>query len=377
MARENSKGNKSGSRVSKLGHGLRLILSVVSIAVVVLLMVLYIAWGPGQTSAVGKVKNPAKVPTTSTGTEASKLHLQDQRPSITSIPETNISSETPGSGAITVRIATWNVRDCAMWDARTGARIPLHDLIATSIAGAHIDVVVFEEVQDDSKKGGDIALLSVALAKAGWAMPYISVVPGGGQDDLAIFSRYRITTTGPVLKPDSVKSWPRPGIFASLEIEGKKLDIFGFHFKAMDDQNSLRERTSQAAALADYLRTTYGNVGIETRALVIAGDFNTVTQGDFSGSGSTMEFLELKDDSNTKNDFIDLADVSGEHGPTFVNATYRSVIDHIVISPVLAKTLEVTDKSREASLRLIDPPVTGDKIPASDHKLVLATLILE
>ncbi|PKL05703.1 MAG: hypothetical protein CVV53_08130, partial [Spirochaetae bacterium HGW-Spirochaetae-9] len=148
----------------------------------------------------------------------------------------------PASATSSVRIATWNVRDCAASDAATGTRISLHDNVALTIKEAEADIIVLQEIQSDEAKGGDIALLSVALARAGWAMPYVAVVDTRGEDDLAIFSRYRIAEQGPVLEPGKNDPWPRSGIHASIDLGGQRVEVLGFHFKAMGDEKSEKTR---------------------------------------------------------------------------------------------------------------------------------------
>ncbi|MCE1195112.1 endonuclease/exonuclease/phosphatase family protein, partial [bacterium] len=248
------------------------------------------------------------------------------------------AGQPPGPGGPTLRVATWNVRDCAAWDAASGERIALHDYVAGSIKAAAADVIVLEEIQADGSKGGDIALLSVALARAGWAMPYVAVVDAKGEDDLAVFSRYKIDRDGPVLEPGAAGAWPRPGIFASVEAEGGKLDLYGFHFKAMGDAKSASARRAQAEALGDYLRATYG-AGLPKAAIVVAGDFNIAADSDLGEKNSTLSALRLTGDGDPANDFTALNDRFRRNEPTFVDSRYSSVLDHILVSPALAAGL--------------------------------------
>jgi len=272
----------------------------------------------------------------------------------------------PGS---TLRVATWNVRDCAAWDASRKERVALHDYVAGTIKAAAADVIVLEEIQADGSKGGDIALLSVALARAGWAMPYVAVVDAKGEDDLAVFSRRSIDRQGPILEPGAKGAWPRPGIFVSVEAGSRKLDVYGFHFKAMGDAKSVSARKAQAEALGEYLRATYGT-GLAEAPIVVAGDFNTATDADLGEKGSTLSELRLAEDGEPANDFTALNDRFKRSEPTFVDSRYASVLDHILVSPVLAKGLD------SGSVEVI-PPVPGPgKIPTSDHRIVVATVTL-
>jgi endonuclease/exonuclease/phosphatase family metal-dependent hydrolase len=259
------------------------------------------------------------------------------------------------------------VRDCAAWDSARKERIALHDYVAGSIKAAAADVIVLEEIQADGSKGGDIALLSVALARAGWAMPYVAVVDAKGEDDLAVFSRLKIERQGPVLEPGPKGAWPRPGIFASVATQTGRLDLFGFHFKAMGDAASASARRAQAVALGEHLKAAYGD-GLAKAAIVVAGDFNTAADADFGDTGSTLSALRLADDADSANDFTALNDRFRRNEPTFVDSRYTSVLDHILVSPALAIGLG------SGSVEVIKPLPGPGKIPTSDHRIVVATV---
>ncbi|HWP67818.1 MAG TPA: endonuclease/exonuclease/phosphatase family protein, partial [Rectinemataceae bacterium] len=160
------------------------VLSVLTVASVALLVALAFARGPvPQSALVQAQEKPAHILPPSVAPAAAPP-----------------AAAAPDNSAV-VRLATWNVRDCAAWDDVAKTRIPLHDYVAKTIKEAQADIVVLEEIQSDESKGGDIALLSVALAREGWAMPYVAVVNPKGEDDLAIFSRYKIAGSGPVIEP--------------------------------------------------------------------------------------------------------------------------------------------------------------------------------
>jgi endonuclease/exonuclease/phosphatase family metal-dependent hydrolase len=260
-------------------------------------------------------------------------------------------------------IATWNVRDCAASDKSSGERIPLHDYVALTIKEAGVDIIVLQEIQSDDAKGGDIALLSVALARAGWAMPYVAVVDVRGEDDLAIFSRYRIAEQGPVLEPGEADPWPRSGIYASIDCGMMAIDVLGFHFKAMGDEKSERTRRAQAEALGRHLAAAYG-AELATRAVVLAGDFNTANASDLGAKASTLSALRLADDNDKGNDFLATNFSFRGAEPTFVDSRYSSVLDHIFLSPALA------DGFDETRVKVLQPVAGSGEIPTSDHRLV-------
>ncbi|MGB4571930.1 MAG: endonuclease/exonuclease/phosphatase family protein [Rectinemataceae bacterium] len=300
------------------------------------------------------------------------------------------AGDIPPAG-LPLRIATWNVRDCAISDAKTGERISLHDGIAAVVRDLRVDIIVFEEIQRDDGKGGDIALLSVALAKAGWAMPWNSSVESGGQDDLAVFSRYRILSSEAVLAPGEAKAWPRPGIRAEVDTGAGHLQLYGFHFKAMSDPESQAARLRQATALAGLLRAEIGagtapgadNVhGIHNTdssdssnnaanaLIVVGGDFNTTNTDELSGPGSTLAMLQLKDNADPSDDFL-AANLRYLPGiPTYADERYRSVLDHIILSPAAARSLV------PGSVSIAELPETNGAAPLSDHRPVLVELSL-
>jgi endonuclease/exonuclease/phosphatase family metal-dependent hydrolase len=280
-----------------------------------------------------------------------------------------------------LRILSWNLRDCAATDGRTGERLAFHEPIAELLARLKPDLAAFEEIQQDDEKGGDIALLQVALAKAGWSMPYQTSIETGGQDDIALFSRYPILSSEPVLEPGPSDPWPRAGLHAVVSTgaapirqagEGdpfERLDIFVFHLKAMSDMDSESARKAQAAALADLVRKSMA-AGTLSSLAVVAGDLNTTNPGDRGATGSTLGYLELKDDQDPSNDFLDAIEGLRPQVPTFVDKRYSSILDHILLSPKAASRL------LPGSPQVFkDIPSVGS-IPLSDHRPVLVELEL-
>ena len=294
-------------------------------------------------------------------------------------------ADQPGSGkgaqSRNLRILSWNLRDCAATDGATGERLAFHEPIAGVLAGLEPDLAAFEEIQQDDEKGGDIALLQVALAKAGWAMPYQTSIETGGQDDIALFSRFPILASESVLEPVSSDPWPRPGLHAVLSVGAQalkddkddarteKLDIFVFHLKAMSDRDSEASRKAQAKALADLVRkgTAQGSL---SRFIVIAGDLNTTNPGDRGSATSTLGFLELKDDTDASNDFLDVIEGLNPQVPTFVDKRYSSVLDHLILSPGAAALF------KPGSARVFRDFTTAGSVPISDHRPVLLDLSL-
>ncbi len=279
-----------------------------------------------------------------------------------------------------LRVVTWNLRDCAATDRSTGERISFHDEIAAVLRDTRADIALFQEVQQDDEKGGDIALLQVALASAGWAMPFQVSGETGGQDDLAIFSRFPIRESDLVLSPSPGSPWPRPGLFALVDAGGHRLAVYNFHFKAMADSRSEAARKSQAKALADLLRSKEvlqpastsepGSENEGRRAIILGGDFNTVSPGDREGSGATLTALQLRDDVDSGNDLAALNETWLEGVPTYVDERYRSVTDHLIVSPILLREPAVSMVS------IIGEIPSKGRIPLSDHRPIVAELQL-
>lgn len=280
-------------------------------------------------------------------------------------PPKVVPAEPPAltTSATPIRIANWNIHDCAFYNAKTREREPLHHYVAQALHEAQVDVVVFEEIQGDTKKGGDIALLSVALAKEGWSMPYVALSTSKTEDDIAIFSRYKIVESGQVLVPSSSDPWPRPGIYARISTGSQDLDIYGFHFKAMDDAKSHEARLSQAKALANLLFSRYGTE-LANKPIILAGDFNTVSSADLLAKNSVISFLSMKEDADSSNDFLPANYSFNPTEPTFVDKNYRSLLDHLLISASLAKNVS------EKNTFVIQPPNTEAGIPVSDHRMI-------
>jgi endonuclease/exonuclease/phosphatase family metal-dependent hydrolase len=273
----------------------------------------------------------------------------------------------PGSAQTSFTVATWNLRDCAARDPVTKAEILFHDDIARFLAKSEVDIAVFEEVQADKAKGGDITLLSSALARAGRPMPFTAVADLKGEDDIAIFSRYEILFQETILAPAKGDPWPRAGLHAVVSVEGKSLHVFGFHFKAMGDLESENARIAQAKSLAYFLASRYSEE-LKSGFLLLAGDFNTVNVSDLGKTGSTLSYLSMKEDKSPENDLIPSNYLYMQNQSTFNDSRYSSLLDHILLSQRLGIGLS------EGKVHVLRPEKRQDGIPVSDHSLVAVEL---
>ncbi len=278
-------------------------------------------------------------------------------------------SQISAPGRAGLRVATWNLRDCAARDPATKTELLLHGDIARFMAIAMPDIAVFQEVQVDGARGGDIVLLSEALIEAGWKMPYTAVVDTRGEDDIAIFSRFEIVNSGSVLTPAAGDPWPRAGAYAEVSFSGARIHVYGFHFKAMGDSASEYARKAQAQALQANLVARYGS-GLTTANVIVAGDFNTANASDLGEAGSTLSILSMKDDKDPHNDFISSNYSYKQNHPTFSDSRYSSILDHILLSPSLTQGLGA------GQVFVLSPERRQDGIPVSDHAMVVVDLIL-
>ena len=318
--------------------------------------------------APGAVSAPESDPLVST-TRVVPPATTPAAPELPTATNPSPAAEAKGKNQALIRVGSWNVRDCAAWDEAAKERIALHDYVAATIRDAKADMVLFQEIQSDEGKGGDIALLSVALAKQGWAMPYTAVVNAKGEDDLALFSRYKIEAEEKVLEPSASDPWPRPGIYARVEVAGTPLHLYGFHFKAMGDEKSEAARKAQALALARSLAKRHEGF-LDKDRIILAGDFNTANPGDLGGADSTLSTLCSLGDQDPGNDFLALNYQFHPNTPSFVDSRYESVLDHILVSPSLAAGMGGD------SIHIIEAVKGPGTIPTSDHRLLLAEIVL-
>jgi endonuclease/exonuclease/phosphatase family metal-dependent hydrolase len=249
-------------------------------------------------------------------------------------------------GNVQVRFGSWNLNDCDKDD-----NVTRYAQIAAAIKAAGIKVLACCEIQLEGDTGADIANLQSALDAIGWSLPYsagIKVTPYGSEppDDIAVLSAYPVTgksTVPPASFTDSSgksHKWPRAMLQADLSVDSKTVHLLVGHLKAMEDDLSLAERRAEAKALAAYLRS--GSFSLSSDFVIISGDMNTVAAGDRSSAGvafeaayptlsrPTLDYLRLKDDAESGNDFW----ASNESNlPATSTHEAGGVLDHIILSP--------------------------------------------
>ncbi|HNP93851.1 MAG TPA: endonuclease/exonuclease/phosphatase family protein, partial [Rectinema sp.] len=223
-------------------------------------------------------------------------------------------------GLPTIRIATWNVKDCSATNQKTKEAFLLHSFIAEAIKEARIDIIAFQEIQIEGRKGADIALLQDALMSIDWAMPHVAWTRSPLNDDLAILSRFPITESQTILAP-SEQPWPRPVLEACIDLGDMLLYLYTAHFKAYADQESLSARLAQAQALASHIRQYFGQ-SIKETAIILAGDFNTVSSYDMQSKIGTVDLLQLRDNEDSTDDFLSLNLEWLNFKPTYKSKSY-------------------------------------------------------
>ncbi|MDH7484418.1 MAG: endonuclease/exonuclease/phosphatase family protein [Spirochaetales bacterium] len=280
--------------------------------------------------------------------------------------QNNISSTPPAELPERLRIATWNVHDCQAVNKKTGQVLLLHSILAQSIARERIDIIALQEVQTKGTRGSDIEPLQQALMAEGWSMSYHAVASTQQGDDLAIFSRYPVEQYGIVSQPADA-AWPRAGLHATIRIHDRELVVYNFHFKAFDDPRSLEIRRAQAAALAAHLRTRFKD-GIQKAGVVLAGDFNTVSTGDFEGENATLRLLQLRENDDLSDDFESINLRWEPLEPTYRTIRFASITDHLILSPALRSSVHAT------SVQIVAAPDTGFGFPVSDHRLLIVDI---
>lgn len=283
------------------------------------------------------------------------------------------------SGSQRLVIATWNLRDCALLDQKTGKETTLHDIIARVIAESRIDIIAFQEVQSDKDRGGDITSLSFALAKAAWPMPYTAILDTSGSDDLAIFSRHPILTRSTILDPGSSRPWPRPALAVTIQLKDRELTLVNLHLKAMSDASSFARRKAQAQALAEWLRSRFTPEGVRKNLVILAGDMNTVSAGDRSSpekdslrpaSPSTLSILQLRENNIPEDDLFAVNEYLAPGLSTYEKGSHRGILDHLILSE------KAMDLYVPESVRILSTHPELDLSSLSDHRLLLLELAL-
>lgn len=250
--------------------------------------------------------------------------------------------------------------------------VETHASVAQMLENASADIVVLTETEVSTVSGvaSDLSRLQSALESVGYPMPYSASVEVGYPDDIAILSRYEISSSGTVASPNT-----RPGVKAIVRVPNgdayTEILVIGLHLKASysDDKTTENEekRIAQAAALADTLRSTYAE-RVSSGYVIIAGDMNTWKPLDRNPTATcTLGYLRLLDDASASNDFTA---VNEEYLPTTRTHELGSVLDHIILSPALFARY----RRDSVQVKTTDPSVSMTAL--SDHFPVLLELDL-
>jgi len=145
------------------------------------------------------------------------------------------------------------------------------------------------------------------------------------------------------------------------------LYLYTAHFKAYADQESLSARLAQAQALASHIRQYFGQ-SIKETAIILAGDFNTVSSYDMQSKIGTVDLLQLRDNEDSTDDFLSLNLEWLNFKPTYKSKSYASITDHIIVSPLLSAYAD------RDSIEIVDPLLNENGLSLSDHKMLVLNL---
>ena len=206
-------------------------------------------------------------------------------------------------------------------------------------------------------------------------MPYYGFNDNGGAGDdfIGYWSKYPVSDEASILDTtytDPLTSetfnMPRAILECKLNLDNKQdIWIYGCHLKSEygDDVDNVKKRRAQSKALADHM---LANRDLETDHIMIMGDMNTAKNEDFYSNG-TIGYLTFIYD-NATNDTNDFVPINIKYLPfteyTYDNPPYQSVLDHIILSPMV-------HNNNYVSVEI--PTVSGSPAP-SDHKPVLVKL---
>lgn len=221
----------------------------------------------------------------------------------------------PAATLDVVTLNIWNDNDD--WPARL-------DVIADTLGALRPDVIVLQEVLQDSAKGLENQAETLG-ARLGYAVVFASV------DGPERPKRYgnAILTRHPVLDTSSVRLRPftdyRVAAHARIDVDGRPLDVYATHLHHTQEGGAVRaEQVSDLIAFVERTRTA---------PVVLAGDFNA--------PADAPEFDPLADYADAFGTLHPDADVSTlveakGHTPrridhVFADAAFRPVAARIVL----------------------------------------------
>ncbi len=257
-------------------------------------------------------------------------------PSSSSSSTTSEASSVSSASATTVVIMTYNVEK---FDK--GGDIPsgTYAAIANTVKTNSTDIINLCEVESS---GNDETSFSSALTTAGWAMNYHAFSSmSDDYNSIGHFSRYPVSDVSEILASST-----RTVYRYKVTVGSSAIWLYGCHLKSGTDSTAESRRKTEAQALANYIRANHDE---SSEYIVILGDMNTMNLGDWSqsppatGGTSTVDYLELRDDSDASNNFTSLtrvkATINYSNGTSNYTTTWNYPsglpLDHIILSPAL------------------------------------------
>ncbi len=289
-----------------------------------------------------------------------------------SAPATMETAAAPPPGSVvTLRLATYNVRNYNSIDRHIGGEFKPHwpkpeaekTALRAVICAAHPDILAIEEMGAE----GELEELRRDLANEGLTYSYSTLVKGPDPDrHVAVLSRVPLTAVHPretiPFKYNSAEDTVKRGLLeVDLVTNGQPWALYIVHLKSRitettDDPRSATEREGEARAVRDIVRKEQSLPG--TALVAVVGDFN-----DARDSPPLKRFTELDGKP-----LLEIAPDADSRGETWTSAYGRADefdrSDYILLSPALA----VLEKNKGG---IADLPAA---LSASDHRLVWADL---
>lgn len=221
--------------------------------------------------------------------------------------------------------------------------------IANIVKTNNTDIINLCEVQSTDN---DEASFNAALTASGWPMAHHAFSSlSDNYNSIGYFSRYPISDVSEILSANA-----RTIYRYKMTVEDKEIWFYGCHLKSSTNSASEKRRKKEAKRLANYIRGNHHDLASEY--IVILGDMNTMNTGDWSenppatGGKSTVDYLELRDDSDPSNNFtsitrlkatINFSGAGSSDYTTTWNYPNGLPLDHIILSPALyAKYIDET-----------------------------------
>ena len=262
----------------------------------------------------------------------------------------------------TIRLATFNIEwlTADPLEGNMRRNDVDHAMVTDLIEHISPDVLVLQEIE------GEDGLAHLELPDHyAWAIS----TSGWSQNIALVWRQDRVSMTGlDELNLPSTSGASKEPMTGKVTIGALTFLVVGIHHAASDDNASSRERAVQARELVEWVDDTLPDVhaGVASDNVVVMGDFNDT----FEGINPTIPSLDP---------FFSAGFVfASEAAETYSLPSYRSLIDHIALSPSLAEHWSADGESGGCTVETHDitPPWSDytdgfrDRQNISDHRPV-------